>query len=198
MTPAARLQAAIEILDAVIAAARAGGAPAERVVAEGLRARRYAGSGDRRAIREHVFAAIRACGPVPASGRAALLRVADRALFDGSAHGPAPLAAGEQAADGGVAPLWLAQRLAASGLAAEAAEALLGRAALDIRVNAARADRAALALPVAGEALAFTRQGLRLPAGTPVEQWEAYAQGLIEVQDAGSQLACGVVAARPG
>ncbi|HZV11050.1 MAG TPA: RsmB/NOP family class I SAM-dependent RNA methyltransferase, partial [Novosphingobium sp.] len=45
MTPAARLQAAIEILDAVIAAARAGGAPAERVVAEGLRARRYAGSG---------------------------------------------------------------------------------------------------------------------------------------------------------
>ena len=41
-------------------------------------------------------------------------------------------------------------------------------------------------------------QGLRLPAGTLVEQWEAYNLGLIEVQDGGSQLVCGAVGARPG
>jgi 16S rRNA (cytosine967-C5)-methyltransferase len=31
-----------------------------------------------------------------------------------------------------------------------------------------------------------------------VERWDAYGQGLIEVQDCGSQLACEAVAARPG
>ena len=40
MTPAARVQAAIELLDSIITAAREGGAPADRVVADGLRARR--------------------------------------------------------------------------------------------------------------------------------------------------------------
>ena len=112
MTPAARVQAAIELLDAIIAAARGQGAPADRLIGEYFRARRYAGSKDRRAVRELVYAAIRACGPVPASGRAAMLRLAGddparAGLFDGSPHGPAPIADGEQAADGGIAPGWL-------------------------------------------------------------------------------------------
>ena len=97
MTPAARVQAAIELLDAVIAAAQADGAPADRLVSDYFRTRRYAGSKDRRAVRELVYRAIRACGPLPASGRAAMLRlVADEpalaSLFDGSTHGPAPIA----------------------------------------------------------------------------------------------------------
>ena len=117
MKPAARVQSAIEILDAVIAAANGQGAPADRLLSEWFRAHRFAGSSDKRAIREHVYAAIRACGPVPASGRAAMLRVADGnadmlALFDGSAHAPAPVGAGELAAEGGLAPAWLEQRLA--------------------------------------------------------------------------------------
>src|SRR3546814_16998263 len=73
MTPAARIQTAIEILDAVAAAAREGGAPADAIFAEAMRARRYAGSKDRRAIRAHVYDAIRAVRSAPASGRAALL-----------------------------------------------------------------------------------------------------------------------------
>ena len=76
MTPAARVQAAIELLDAVIAAAQADGAPADRLVSDYFRTRRYAGSKDRRAVRELVYRAIRACGPVPTSGRAAMLRLA--------------------------------------------------------------------------------------------------------------------------
>ena len=77
MTPAARVQSAIELLDSVIGAARSQGAPADRILSEWFKANRFAGSKDRRAIRELVFSAIRACGPVPESGRAAMLRLAE-------------------------------------------------------------------------------------------------------------------------
>jgi 16S rRNA (cytosine967-C5)-methyltransferase len=202
MTPAARVQAAIGLLDDIIAAAQARGAPADRILADWFRSHRYAGSKDRRAVRELVYRAIRACGPVPSGGRAAMLRLAahDAAiglLFDGSAYGPAPIEPGEAAAEGGVAPEWLAARLAASGIDGDEAATLLGRAPLDIRVNALKADRAGLVLPEPGEPLP-TAQGLRLPFGTPVEQWREYAEGLVEIQDCGSQLACEAVAASPG
>lgn len=202
MTPAARVQAAIELLDAVIAAAQADGAPADRLVSDYFRQRRYAGSKDRRAVRELVYAAIRACGPVPESGRAAMLRLAAgdpaiAALFDGSTHAPAPVAEGEAAAVGGAAPEWLVAALAQSGEAREDIAALSDRAPLDVRVNTLKADRATLDLPETGERLAAP-QALRFAAGTPVEQWQAYQAGQIEVQDHGSQLACMAVAAAPG
>ena len=121
MTPAARVEAAIGLLDDVIAAAKARGAPADRILAEWFKAHRYAGSKDRRAVRELVYRAVRACGPVPPSGRAAMLRLAEgdadlAPLFDGSTYGPASLEAGEPVAEGGVAPAWLEARLAASGI----------------------------------------------------------------------------------
>jgi 16S rRNA (cytosine967-C5)-methyltransferase len=202
MTPAARVQAAIEVLDLVIEAARANGPPADRIVADWFRSRRFAGSGDRRAVRELVYAAIRACGEVPENGRAAMLLLAGRdqslaALFDGSRHGPAPIAPDEPVSVPGIAPKWLELALADSGIAGEEAEALLSRAPLDIRVNRLKADRASLELPVAGE-LTLAPEGLRLPASTSVEQWEAYARGLVEVQDTGSQITCEAVAAQPG
>ena len=202
MTPAARIEAAIGLLDGIIATALAKGPPADRLLADWFRVSRFAGSKDRRAIRELVYRAIRACGPVPQSGRAAMLRLADEdpALllqFDGSAYGPAPVEEGELVAEGGVAPAWLAERLAASGIAGAEAAALLERAPLDIRVNALKADRASLTLPVAAERLPAL-QGSRLPFGTPVEQWREYQDGLLEVQDGGSQLACEAVDARPG
>lgn len=202
MTPAARVQTAIELLDVVIAAARAKGAPADRILADWFKANRFAGSKDRRAIRELVFAAIRACGPVPDTGRAAMLRLAEVdtsivPLFDGSNYGAAPVAEGEAVAEGGVAPAWLADRLAASDIAGQEAEALLGRAPLDLRVNSLKTDRATLKLPEAAQST-DAPHGLRLAPGTPVEQWDAYRDGLIEVQDTGSQIACLAVAAQPG
>ena len=54
MTPAARVQAAIEILDQIL-----GGAVAEQVLTNWGRQNRYAGSKDRQAIRDHVFDALR-------------------------------------------------------------------------------------------------------------------------------------------
>ncbi|MCB5424318.1 RsmB/NOP family class I SAM-dependent RNA methyltransferase [Altererythrobacter sp. CC-YST694] len=202
MTPSARVQAAIDLLDQVIEAARRNGAPADRLITEGFRQRRYAGSKDRRAIRELVYGAIRACGPVPESGRAAMLRLAQgdpaiAGLFDGSPYGPAAISPEELPAQGGIAPEWLEAKLAASGIEGDAARALLGRAPLDIRVNRLNASRDGLELPLAGESLAAP-DGLRLPEGTPVDQWEAYRSGQVEVQDGGSQICCLAVQAAPG
>ena len=199
MTPAARVQAGIEVLDLVIAAARNNGAPADRIIAEWFRTRRFAGSGDRRAVRELVYSAIRACGEVPHSGRAAMLRLAQSdaalaALFDGSPHAPEPAQPDERYAAGGIAPKWLTRQLAASGIDGAEAEALLGRAPLDVRINKLKAGT--LALPEPGEACAAPG-GLRFAPGTAVDQWDAFKSGAIEVQDAGSQLACLSVAARP-
>ncbi len=200
MTPQARVQAAIEVLDAVIVAARSKGAPADRILSEWFRPRRYAGSGDRRAVRELVYAAIRSCGEIPESGRAAVMLVAGgdpalAALFDGSRHAPAPMDGDEVAAAGGVAPAWLVEALGASGLDGAEQAALLERAPLDIRINRLKAALAVLPEPGAPTA---APDGLRYPAGTAVEQWPAYEVGAIEVQDAGSQLACLAVGARAG
>ncbi len=202
MTPAARVQSSIEILDTIIEAARSQGAPADRILAEWFKSHRFAGSKDRRAIRELVYSAIRACGELPRTGRGALLRLVDldsslAEQFDGSNYGPPRIGRNERAAEGGVAPQWLVNKLEASGITGEEAVALLGRAPLDLRVNTLRADPATLELPVEAEVLPVPN-ALRLPSGTQVEQWDAYKAGEIEVQDAGSQIACMAVDAQPG
>ncbi|MDG6078316.1 RsmB/NOP family class I SAM-dependent RNA methyltransferase [Erythrobacter litoralis] len=202
MTPAARVQTAIELLDRIIASAREKGPPADRILADWFKNNRFAGSKDRRAIRELVYGAVRACGPVPENGRAAMLRYAEREpaladLFDGSQYGPTTLSDDEPIAAAGVAPEWLEARLQASGIEEAGKAALLDRAPLDIRVNALKANRASLILPEQAEPTAAPH-GLRLETGTKVEQWDAYRDGLIEIQDTGSQLACLAVGAKPG
>ncbi|MEO9462853.1 MAG: RsmB/NOP family class I SAM-dependent RNA methyltransferase [Marinomonas sp.] len=202
MRPAARVQAAIELLDGIIEATRKKGPPADRLIGDYFKQRRYAGSKDRRAVRELVYSAIRACGPVPEWGRAAMLRLAEtdesiRELFDGSDHGPKALLKNEVVAKGGVAPQWLVERLAVSGVKDNDLASLLERAPLDIRVNTLKADRESIELPDEGEKLA-SPNALRFPTGTKVEQWDAYRDGVIEVQDHGSQLACSAVDPQPG
>lgn len=200
MTPSARVQAAIDILDLVIEAARKNGPPADRLIADWFRSRRFAGSGDRRAVRELAYRAIRACGEIPLNGRAAMLRVAadDRQialLFDGSNHGPRAVFSGEPVAAAGLAPSWLLRQLAASGIDENEGEALLARAPLDVRVNTLRSE--AVELPEGGERTVATN-GWRYPPETRIEQSRTYLEGGIEVQDTGSQLACEAVAAKPG
>jgi len=200
MTPAARTEAAIELLDAIIAAARDGAAAADTLVARYFAQRRYAGSKDRRAVRELVYAAIRHAGEVPATGRAAMLAlVADdpslAATFDGSAHGPRAIEPGEPVAQAGVAPAWLVERLAASGIGTSDLPALVERAPLDLRVNTLRTTRdAVLAQLGAGEAIPALPDGIRLPQGHNVDA----LAGLAEVQDAGSQIVSTAAAAEPG
>lgn len=199
MTPGARAQAAIDLLDEIIAAARDGGAAADTLIARYFKTRRYAGSKDRRAIRDLVYRAIRRAGDPPANGRAALIGLArdDESLanaFDGSPHAPAPIGEGEPGAGEGVLPAWLATRI-------DPAEhrALLERAPLDLRVVSRRADRATVmaALP---DALPtpFAPLGLRMPEGTTIEASAPWCDGLIEIQDEGSQLIVAAARARPG
>jgi 16S rRNA (cytosine967-C5)-methyltransferase len=193
MTPQARLQAAIELVDEILAAARAGGAAADTLIARYFKTRRYAGSKDRRAVRELVFRAIRRAGEAPVSGRAALLGLEEqRPLFDGSPHGPAPIGMGEPVAEAGLAPAWLLARFDPL-IAPDELPALLARAPLDVRINRLKPMPALDAAPTPHSPV-----GLRFPEGTQIEQLDAWKAGQIEVQDEGSQLICLACTATPG
>lgn len=203
MTPAARVQAAIEILDQVIAAARDDGAAADTLIARYFRDRRYAGSKDRRAVRDLVYRAIRRAGARPPSGRSAMVGLArvdgDLApLFDGSAHGPAPIDGEEPGARPSLAPTWLMRRLVPAIGKAEL-RAMADRAPLDLRANTLKVGRDDLAAMIPdARPTARAAMGLRLTEGTAVESFPAFGEGLFEVQDEGSQLIATAAAARPG
>lgn len=206
MTPAARLSAAIEILDRVLA-----GAPAEQVLTNWARASRFAGSGDRHAVRDLVYDALRCRRSFAALGGAETGRglilgglrsagIAPETLFTGEGHAPAPLTGddnGQQPT--GVAALdlpdWLASQMHQDlGDAYESvAEALRHRAPVFLRANLARGSRestrAALAEagietethPLSPTALLVTAGARRVSASDP------YTSGLVELQDAASQ-----------
>lgn len=115
MMPAARLQAVIEILDAV--ALQSGDLPAEAVVNDYLRQRRYIGSKDRRAVTAMTYDLLRhrarlgwwlargeGAADSPRQQMLAYLELCSgespeqlRGLFDGSGYAPAPLSAEEDA-----------------------------------------------------------------------------------------------------
>lgn len=198
MTPAARVQAAIELLDEIIRAARDGGAAADTLIARYFRTRRYAGSADRRAIRDLAYAAIRRAGEAPASGRAAMIGLAAddpaiAALFDGSAHGSVPIDPKEPAASAGVAPAWLLELISPDDLAG-----LTGRAPLDIRVNRLKADREAVLTEFPAARLTeHAPLGIRFDEPIAVDSHPLWQDGAIEVQDEGSQLIALACRTRP-
>lgn len=199
MTPAARVQAAIDLLDLIIVAAREGGAAADTLIARWFAERRFAGSKDRRAIRDLVYAAIRRSGERPANGRAAMVGLAREdqalaALFDGSGYGPPPIAADEASAAASAIPAWLIDRFSPLIDAGERA-ALVGRAPLDLRVNRLKGDRAAVLAALDGaQPTPHAPDGVRLSENVQIEQSTVWKDGFVEVQDEGSQLlalACG-------
>src|SRR6185437_4234388 len=91
MTPQARVQAAIEILDQIIISATVDGPPADVLVTRYFKSRRYAGGNDRRVIRDLVFRTVRAVGDKPSTGRSAIYAAIgeSRDAFDGSQYAPA-------------------------------------------------------------------------------------------------------------
>lgn len=206
MTPAARLSAAIEILDRVLA-----GAPAEQVLTNWARASRFAGSGDRHAVRDLVYDALRCRRSFSALGGAETGRglilgglrsagVDPETLFTGEGHAPAPLSSADigQAPTGFAAldiPDWLASQMQQDmGDAFEAvAEALRHRAPVFLRANLARGSRdsARAALAEAGieaEPHPLSPTALLVTAGARrVSASEPYTGGLVELQDAASQ-----------
>lgn len=191
MTPSARIQAAIDILDQVIAAARDDGPPADALVKLYFKTRRYAGSKDRRAVRELVYRGIRRSGERPDTGRSAMLGLGDddsSLTFDGAPHGPAIRSEGEASAVASLLPRWIEAGLSPL-VTADEWPALLDRASLDLRVNLTRADRDSLAAAFPEAALTrISPWGLRLPADTRIDDRAEFTIGLVEVQDEGSQL----------
>ncbi len=238
MTPGARAQAAIELLDAIEDAR----GPADQVAQFYFRSRRFIGAKDRAAIATLVYAVLRhraqldwwierSDGGVGTSRARVLTALAilqgwDYAAlasaFDGDRFRPASLSMREQALATALAgrsldhpdqpdavranvPGWLYPPLRAR-FGAEAVQELgvFGReAALDLRVNLLKTDRemARRALALEGIETAPTPHaptGLRVRGRHPLTATRVFQDGLIEIQDEGSQLAAALVDARPG
>lgn len=203
MKPAARLQSAIELLDAIIIAAKEGGASADQLAKRFFAERRYAGSKDRRAVRELAWQAIRRFGECPESARSAFVALADEdtelaALFDGSDYGPAMISADEPRAKGGPLPFWIIPHLS-DLIETHERPALLERAPLDLRANALKTSREDVAVQLADAAVLLqTSHALRLPTGYQVENHPLLLDGFVEIQDLGSQLIVDACAAQSG
>ena len=215
MTPGARAAAAIEVLGTVLA-----GRPAEVALVNWGRANRYAGSGDRAAVRDIVYDVLRCKRSLAVRGggsgaRALVLGWARErgmeGLFDGQGHAPAPPAEGEAGAepaglDALDCPDWLEGPLVAQ-LGADfpaVMAAMRQRAPVFLRVNIARSTREAAVEALAGdgvEAVAhpLAATALEVRAGARrVQQGRAYAEGVVELQDAASQAVVEMLPLRDG
>ncbi len=215
MTPAARAAAAIGVLDRVLA-----GEPAEKVLTGWGRAARYAGSGDRAAVRDIVYDALRCRRSFAAlggamTGRGLVLGAARTAgaetlWFDGSPHGPATAPDGPGHAPDGLealdCPDWLAPRLQES-LGAEfvpVLQALRQRAPVFLRVNAAKATPQAAMAALAAEEITTRAHPLSNFAlevtgnARKIVNTQAYGNGLVELQDAASQAVAEAVPVTAG
>ena len=209
MTPAARHQAAIEILDRILA-----DIPPEQALTNWARKARFAGSGDRAAIRDLVFDVLRrkrSCAHLGGSmtGRGlilGLIRAQDRdpaQLFTGATYAPAALSAAEanhsaQPMTDAVAldcPDWLWAEFHDS-LGPECRlvlEALRHRAPVFLRVNLARADRASVIARLAATGIGAKSHPLAPSAIEVIDNPRAlsrsdvFREGLVELQDAASQ-----------
>lgn len=242
MTPPARIAAAVALLAALEASPRR---PADAVANDFFRARRYVGSGDRRAVSERAWAVVRerlrldwhlgragaGAGAAPTArlllGSWMLLAEGGRlsgieAAFSGEGYAEPPLEAAERrvlAALEGRAlvdpamdeaarlnlPGWALEGMRARFGEAlpEAAAGMEGAAPLDLRANLIRGTREAAARALAAEGIVaeptpHSPWGLRVADRRPVMATRAFQEGLVEIQDEGSQLIALLADARPG
>jgi 16S rRNA (cytosine967-C5)-methyltransferase len=227
MTPAARLQMAIDILETIEKTDQ----PLDRLLKDWFRTRRFAGSKDRAAIAQRVFAvqrhrasfAWRMGSESPrALVLASVLAAAEdpAALFTGGGYGPAELTGQELArvavpptADAplhvrGEFPAFLEPELvrAFGDALLPEMEALNARAPVDLRVNTLRRERgevldALIAQGLAAQAMPYAPNGIRIASGegTPALRSGAmFESGAFEFQDEAAQIAAMLCDARPG
>jgi 16S rRNA (cytosine967-C5)-methyltransferase len=217
MTPGARVQAAIQIIDRWASVDEA----LDRVLTSWGRANRYAGSGDRRAIADLVYDTVRrlrsaawvtgvASSP---TGRDLMLgsltldgldHEALAQLYTGARHAPTPLTGVETARlgrplDAAPRPVrldypdWLSPHLAP--IPDAALELTRRRAPLFLRVNLLRGARAAAIAALAVDRIVaepgpLSPTCLEVISGAQiVARASAYRDGLVEIQDAASQAA---------
>ena len=205
MTPAARLSAAIEVLDRIL-----GGAAAEQALVNWGRASRFAGSGDRAAVRDLVFDALRCRRSHAAlggglTGRGLILggvrdRGGDLALFSGEGHAPAPVTDADdghapQGAEALDCPDWLLPHFTETlgDQAAAVLQALRHRAPVYLRVNALRVTVAQAIASLAADGIGVclvpdVKNALEVTDNArKIQNSVAYQTGLVELQDASSQ-----------
>ncbi|WP_394196730.1 RsmB/NOP family class I SAM-dependent RNA methyltransferase [Litoreibacter albidus] len=216
MTPAARLSAAIEVLDVYLS-----GTAAEKALTNWARRSRFAGSKDRAAVRDIVFECLRKRGTyarLGLTGRGLVLCYSAEnaaliddmaALFSGEGHAPAPLSEAEEA---GLVqtrdtasdemtynmPDWLSGALKSSlgDEAVDVARALTERAGVYLRVNSSKGSVEGAITSLAKDgviAVAHDVSNLALHVvenPRKVSASEAYTSGLVELQDAASQALC--------
>jgi len=209
MTPAARHAAAIAVLDRWC-----DGLSVEQALTGWARSARYAGSGDRAAVRDHVFDVLRQRNTCAAlgggdDGRAlilGLLRVQSidpTTIFTGEGHAPTPLATHAAIApdipDDPLRdiPAWLHDALTQSlgddlpGIAM----AMRDRAPVYLRVNIRKStqDQAIESLSssgVAAQASAACATAIMVTDGArQIRQSDLYLAGLVEPQDLSVQMA---------
>ncbi|MEM0946006.1 MAG: RsmB/NOP family class I SAM-dependent RNA methyltransferase [Pseudomonadota bacterium] len=210
MTPAARVAAAIDVLDRILA-----GQPAEQALTNWARANRYAGSGDRAAVRDHAFGAIRCRRSFAALGGAETGRglmigalmsegIDPATVFTGEGYAPSPLSPAEGASTDWDAlpdsvrldyPDWLEPALRsalAEGFSTEL-ETLRRRAPVFLRVNLAKTDRAGAEAALREDGIEtaphrLAKTALHVVANARrIRSARAYRDGLVELQDAASQ-----------
>lgn len=208
MTPSARLSAAIAVLDHILA-----GQTAEHALTQWGRASRFAGSGDRHAVRDLVFDALRCKRSFAAlgggmTGRGLILgglraggAQADHidTLFCGQGHaphaiGPADDARTPQGAEALDLPDWIMPDLARSlPNVPEFAAALTARAPVFLRVNQAKATVSSLIQELAEQGVAARpvnnlKNALQVIEGArKLQSTDAISEGRAELQDASSQ-----------
>ncbi len=237
MTPAARLDAAIELLEEIENAARR---PADAVASDFFRARRFIGGSDRRTVSERVWAVLRgrrrlgwwlthlSTKVTPRTLIIAHLMVTERwqptavaQSFSGGRYAPYPLEPEEivlvNALDTRTLdhpempqavrlemPDWIAPMMTerfGNELIPELM-AMLEPATLDLRVNLIKATREQAREALRAEDIEATPTrlspwGLRIIGRRNVTAGKAFQDGLVEIQDEGSQLIAAMVAAKP-
>jgi len=197
--------------------------PADETLSRYFRSHRALGQNERAFVAEAVFAVLRRKRSLEAAAgsaeprlliAAALVRVLGfsgrslAGLFDEDLIGRLRSASGEELplAVRAELPDWLWSRLAGAQGEAEAlrlAQALANPAPLDLRVNLARIgrDEALTRLQADGleaRATPYSPAGIRLNGRPPINRHPLFKEGLVEVQDEGSQLIAWLLAPRRG
>lgn len=214
---------AIEILEGLGQTAQ----PADRFLKAWFRSRRFAGSKDRRAIAEQVFAvqrrrahfAHRMGDDAPrALVIAALIEGGeDPALLFSGGYGPAPLTEEERSTIAatprpeprwvqGEYPQWLDQELRRTfgDQLLQEMTAFIARAPADIRVNTLKAERDAVITSLSGEGIAcaatpYAPHGIRITGeAANLSKSALFESGAFEFQDEAAQIAAELCGARPG
>jgi 16S rRNA (cytosine967-C5)-methyltransferase len=205
MTPQARVQAAIEILDQILQ-----GTAAEKALTGWARRSRFAGSKDRAGIRDHVFDALRRRNSAAffggsLTGRGLMIGVLRQdgvdlnEIFTGDGYAPAALSGPELTVPEGEAPFdipeWLQEPLRESlGTAFHDTLAALGRRApVILRVNLRKATLAQAQDLLAEDGIethpmTLVDTALEVSEGARrIKNSAAYLGGVVELQDASSQ-----------